>query len=135
MRHQSRVAASVVFAAIIIVNVTNSALAQDPTKVASKQYKVEAENDQMRVLRINYGPHEKTIMHEHPAGVAIFLTDGKGQFTYPDGKTEEISFKAGQAILLPAVKHQPENLTDNPFEVIQIELKAKEEMPEMKEVK
>jgi hypothetical protein len=28
-----------------------------------------------RVLRIHYGPHEKSVMHYHPATVAVFLTD------------------------------------------------------------
>ncbi len=42
------------------------AFAQDPVKVDSKHYKVELENDQVRVLRINYGAGEKSVMHEHP---------------------------------------------------------------------
>ena len=36
---------------------TKRALA-DPAKVDSKHYKVEFENDKVRVLRINYGAHE-----------------------------------------------------------------------------
>jgi len=65
-------------------------------------------------------------MHEHPASVVVFLTDGKVKFTYPDGKTEEISWKAGQTLWLPPVKHLAENLSDKPFELLQIELKVKE---------
>lgn len=107
---------------------TQPAFAQDATKVDSAHYKVDLENDQVRVLRISYGPNEKGVMHEHPASLAVFLTGGKGQFTYPDGKTEEISWKAGQTIWLPATKHQPENLTDKPFELIQIEFKVKKAM-------
>ena len=117
----------VFFASLLLVFLAQSALAQDATKVDSTHYKVEFENDQVRVLRISYGPNEKSVMHEHPAGVAIFLTGGKGQFTYPDGKNEEISWNAGQTIWLPATRHQPENLTDKPFELIQIELKSKKQ--------
>jgi quercetin dioxygenase-like cupin family protein len=106
-------------------SLTASAVAQDATKVDPAHYKVELENEQVRVLRISYGPNEKSVMHEHPASVAVFLTGGKGQFTYPDGKTEEINWNAGQSLWLPAVKHQPENLTDEPFELIQIEMKVK----------
>ena len=122
----------VFFAILLLVFLTESALAQDATKVDSAHYKVEVENDQVRVLRISYGPHEKGVMHEHPASVAVFLTDGKGKFTYPDGKTEETSWKAGQTLWGPAVKHQPENLTDKPFELIQMELKVKETKTEKK---
>ena len=57
------------------------ALAQDAVKVDPKHYKVEFENDQVRVLRITYGPHEKSVMHEHPANVAVFLTDGQASTT------------------------------------------------------
>ena len=59
------------------------AMAQDAVKVDSKHYKVEFENDQVRVLRITYGPHEKGVMHSHPVSVAVFLTDLNGQMTMP----------------------------------------------------
>ncbi len=122
----------VFFAILLLVFLTEPALAQDATKVDSAHYKVDFENDQVRVLRISYGPHEKSVMHEHPASVAVFLTGGKGQFTYPDGKTEEISWQAGQTLWLPAVKHQPENLSDKAFELIQVEFKVQETMTEKK---
>lgn len=100
-------------------------LAQDPVKVDSKHYKVEFENDQVRVLRINYGPHEKSVMHEHPDAVAVFLKDGKTQFTMPDGKTQTMEMKAGTTMWTPAGKHLPENLNDTPFELVLVELKHK----------
>ena len=102
---------------------TTSAMAQDPVKVDPKHYKVEFESKQVRVLRINYGPHEKSVMHYHPAGVAILMTDSDIRFTTPDGKTEERHGKAGQVMEAPAGKHLPENLGDKPFEVILVELK------------
>jgi hypothetical protein len=71
------------------------AQAQDAVKVDPKHYKVELENDQVRVLRISYGPGEKSVLHEHPANVAVFLTGGKVKFTQPDGKSQEVPGKAG----------------------------------------
>jgi hypothetical protein len=44
-------------------------MAQDPINVDPKHYKVEMENDRVRVLRIRYGPHEKSVMHGHPPSV------------------------------------------------------------------
>ena len=96
-----------------------SVLAQDPTKVDSKHYKVEFENSKVRIVRAHYGPHEKSVMHRHPDLIAIFQTDGKVKFTFPGGKTEERETKAGQALFTPAVRHLPENLTDNDMEVIE----------------
>jgi hypothetical protein len=45
--------------------------APDPVAVDSKPYKVELENECVRVLRIKYGPHEKSAMHSHPALIGI----------------------------------------------------------------
>jgi len=101
------------------------ALAQDAVKVDSKHYKVEFENDQVRVLRITYGPHEKSVMHEHPANVAVFLTDGKGKFTLPDGKTQDVPIKAGTTQWDGGGKHLPENTGEKPFELVVVELKGK----------
>jgi hypothetical protein len=58
-------------------------MAQDPVRVDPQHYTVEFENDQVRVLRIRYGPHEKSVMHGHPAGLAVFLADTRGKFQTP----------------------------------------------------
>ena len=112
-------------AAALLTMYAAPALAQDPVKVDSKHYKVELENEQVRVLRISYGPGEKSVMHEHPASLAVFLTDGHVKFTQPDGKTQESSPKAGTTICSAAGKHLPENVGDKPFELILVELKGK----------
>jgi hypothetical protein len=77
----------------------------------------------VRVLRIRYGPHEKSVMHGHPATVGVFLNDTHFRFTYPDGKTEDGSVKAGDVMYFDAVEHLPENQGDQAFEVIAVELK------------
>ena len=102
-----------------------SVLAQDPVKVDSKHYKVEFENSQVRVLRIKYGPHEKSVMHWHPNAIAIFVTDINGKFTFPNGTTQDAIAKAGETRWTPAGLHLPENTSDQPFEVILVELKRK----------
>ena len=48
--------------------------AQDAVKVDPKHYTVVSENDQVRILKVHYGPHEKSVMHSHPNTVAVFLT-------------------------------------------------------------
>ena len=103
---------------------SNVGVAQDPIQVDSKHYTVEFENEKIRVLRIKYGPHEKSQMHGHPPSVAIFVTDAEGRFTYPDGRAEDISAKAGQVMYMDAVVHNPENVAAKPFEVIAVELKV-----------
>jgi hypothetical protein len=95
----------------------------DPVKLDPKHYKVVLENDQVRVLRAKYGPHEKSVMHEHPASVAVFMTDAHVKFTLPDGTSTDNNVKAHDATWADAGKHLPENLGGQPIEVIVIELK------------
>ena len=95
----------------------------DPVKLDPKHYKVIIDNDQVRVLRAKYGPHEKSVMHEHPASVAVFMTDGQSKFTLPDGTSQNVNMKAHDAVWEDAQKHLPENTGDKPLEVIVIELK------------
>lgn len=110
---------------ILIIIFTGNSFSQDAVKVDPKHYKVEFENDKVRVLRITMEAGEKAPMHSHPEGVVIFLTDGEGKFTYSDGKTQDSKFKAGQVIWSPETTHQPENTGEKSFQVIQIEMKKK----------
>jgi hypothetical protein len=96
---------------------------QDPVKVDPKHYKIEIENEKVRVLRINYGAHEKSVMHSHPDSIAIFQNEIHCRFTFPDGKTEEHNFHAGETMFTPAGSHLPENLSDKPIDIIVVELK------------
>ena len=102
-----------------------TAKAQDPVQVDPQHHKVELENAQVRVLRITIGPHEKTAMHEHPAWVSVFLTEGHVKVTFPDGKTEGRHSKAGEAQWHAGEKHVVENVSDKPLETVMVELKGK----------
>jgi len=121
MKSSKQIFAAMFFALAMFM--AGGTFAQDPVKVDSTHYKVEFENDQVRVLRVTYAPGEKSVMHEHPNVVAVFLSDALGQFTFPDGKTVPVTTKAGQVIWDPAGKHLPENTGDKSFQVIVVELK------------
>jgi quercetin dioxygenase-like cupin family protein len=99
--------------------------AQDAAKVDAKHYTVVFENDQVRVLKAHYAPGEKSAMHSHPNAVAVFLSDAKGKFTFPDGTTKDITAKAGDVTWNDATVHLPENAGDKPFDVVVVELKTK----------
>jgi len=94
----------------------------ESTKVAAPTSRRWPEIEPVRVLRVEYGPREKSPMYGHPPTVAVFLTENRGRFTFPDGRTEERSWKAGESMLMPAEEHLRENLSDNPLEVVLIEL-------------
>jgi len=101
------------------------ALAQDPVKVDPQHYKVIFENDQVRVLRIHYGPHEKSVMHSHPDAVVVYESDAHMKMHTPDGKSVETTGKAKDAQWTPAGAHLPENLSAEPVDAVLVELKTK----------
>ncbi len=113
------------YAAILVcLSLVSIVSAQDAVKVDPTHYSVVTENDQVRILKVHYGPHEKSIMHQHPASVAVFLTDATGKFTYADGKTQAFSVKAGDSQYTAATTHLPENTGDAGMDVIVVELKG-----------
>ncbi len=118
--------ATLVFVAMVLA-IQTEALGQDPAVVDAKHYTIEFENDQVRVLRISYRPGEESVMHEHPNGVAVFLTDGDTEMKLADGTTIEDTSKSGAAIWASAGKHLPKNIGDNKSELILVELKSQPE--------
>ena len=111
------------FGALVSLTASGIATAQDAAKVDAKHYRVVEENAEMRILHVHYGPHEKSVMHSHPAGAVVYLSDGKMTFHMPDGKTQDMTGKNGEARYTPAITHLPENTGDQPFDAIVIELK------------
>src|SRR5215471_1380843 len=85
------------------------AKAPDAVTADPGHYKVGTDNAQVRVLRVHYGPHEKSVMHSHPASVAVFLTDSNAQFSFPDGTKQAVTGKPGDVVYSPATVHLPEN--------------------------
>lgn len=102
---------------------TALAPAEDSVAVDPKHYKLEFQNDRVRVLRIKYGPGERSVMHVHPANVAVILTGGQSKMTLPDGKANVLDMKAGEVQWADKEKHLPENSGSKPFELILVELK------------
>src|SRR5258707_6850635 len=64
-------------------------LAQDAVKVDPKHYSVVSENDQVRILKVHYGPHEKSVMHSHPNTVAVVFSHAKRPVSLPHGKKND----------------------------------------------
>jgi quercetin dioxygenase-like cupin family protein len=100
-------------------------LAQDPTKVEPRHYKLDFENDKVQVVTVHYGPHEKSALHDHPGGVVVSLTEAHLRFTDENGKVREVYSKPGEARWYPPLKHRVENLGDTAYEGVYIAVKTK----------
>jgi len=100
-----------------------AAIGEDAVTADPKHYKVEFENDRVRIIRIKYGPGEKSVMHTHGPNAAIFLSSSKARMTLPDGTSQEITTEIGATQWTDSDHHLPENLGDGPLEVVLVELK------------
>jgi quercetin dioxygenase-like cupin family protein len=95
------------------------AVAADPG-----HYSVITENDAVRILRISYGPGEKSQLHRHPEAIVIPLASGTTRFTLPDGTTRDADLVADTAMYMPAETHNPENAGTTRSDAILVEFKT-----------
>lgn len=114
----------VLFVTFLLMTVSSVAFAQDPVTVDPKHYKVMLDNDQVRVLKIQYGAKEKSVMHEHPGSVVVFVTNSNVQFTLPDGSKVKGGGKAGDVQFADAGKHMPQNMGAAAMQGVLVELKG-----------
>ena len=83
----------------------------DPLKTDPKHYTLEFDNDQVRILRVRFAPHEKGVRHDHQLNhIVIYLTDhAKGP--------------AGTVKIEGPDVHSEENPLEHPVERIAVDLK------------
>ena len=65
------------FALAILITVAIEASGQDPIKADLRHYKVEFENARVRIVRVHFGPHYKSVMNETPPRVVVLLTGAR----------------------------------------------------------
>ena len=95
----------------------------DALKLDAKHYKLEFENDQVRVLRMKLGAHQATPVLEHSRNsVAIFLTDAAARTTDSKGVVASETHKAGDVIWETPVTQKMENVSEAPIEMVLVEL-------------
>src|SRR5258708_2463587 len=83
----------------------------DPVIVDPTHYQVVIENEWIRAIRATVAPHEKLMMHKHPAtgAVVINLSDQDMRQFHAHATSHESHFKAGKVRSAPPlVAHQTE---------------------------
>lgn len=107
-------------------------LLQDPTKTLPDAYKVQFDNDHVRVVRVHYPAGATLADHTHPAGTTIYvyLNDSDGVvFKHSSGSSRAVTrppVKAGAIRIAsgPEEHHTAENPSASPSEFLRIWLKT-----------
>jgi hypothetical protein len=110
----------------------SSAWAQDPLKSLPQAYKLQFENDWVRVIRVHYAPHEKLPPHKHNENPAayVYLNDGGPvifkHLDLPYGAVTRPATKAASFRVYKGIKeiHEVENLSDLPSDFLRVEFKT-----------
>ena len=108
----------------ILLMLSTNVYAQDPVKAAQNVYKkVLLDNDQVRVLQVEFAPGEIAAWHQHPNHVIYALTDGKLEITDKGKPANVLDIKAGDTMYLPAVTHMAKNIGTTTVKLVVTELK------------
>ena len=95
----------------------------DPAMVASDVYKLVLENDRTRVFDVRFKKGQKAKMHGHPDHIVYVISDYTLNLMLPDGTSQIIPLKAGQAFWMQAGPHAAENIGTTEGHAIVIEFK------------
>jgi uncharacterized RmlC-like cupin family protein len=96
----------------------------DPPKLWPTFFRIPIDNQQVRVLVARVPARQNMVLHEHSLNrVLVNLTDQHFRVIDESGKAVEISAKAGDVHFAKSNKHSEQNLSDQPFEGVVVELK------------
>jgi quercetin dioxygenase-like cupin family protein len=112
------------FVVSLVVAWSSPSFTQDPLKVDPTHYKVLHETASVRILKIDYAPGGKSVMHQHPDSIVVPLAASKVQFTLPGGKVESQDLAAEGAMYTPAGTHSPTNVGTTRVDAILVEFKG-----------
>lgn len=109
----------------LLLTLSTAMSAQDPVKVAANVYKkVLLDNDQVRVLQVEFAPGDVAPWHQHPNHVIYALNDGKLEITDKGKPASVLEIKAGDTMYLAAVTHMAKNVGTTTLKLVVTELKS-----------
>jgi len=131
-RNQKRFRLTLTSSVATICLLMGQAFAQDPLKTLPQAYKLQFENEWVKVTRVHYAPHEKLPPHQHTltGSAYVYLNDG-GPVVFkhidlPYGAVTRPATKAGSFRLYQGLKeiHEVENLSELPSDFLRVEFKT-----------
>lgn len=103
--------------------------AQDPIQVDPAHYRLEYEDDRVRVIRFRLMPGEKSPLHEHATRISVVVSGSRLRIEDTEGAIHEITVYTGAAERQLATRHTVENVGDQPYEELTTEFKDAASQP------
>ena len=98
--------------------------ANDPLKLDPAHYKLEIDNNQVRVLRLRLRQGEKTPLHAQPfERLLVPLTPARLKVSDAKGAAKTVSYGKAELQWLSPGEEAEENLGDQPYEALIVEFK------------
>jgi hypothetical protein len=97
---------------------------RDPLQTDPQHYRLEFENEKMRVLRLTMKPSEVVPMHDDKDALVVCLNECHLRFTSPNGRSEEVHMEAGASRWIYGDSRSEKNLGTKPVEMLFIETKS-----------
>lgn len=92
------------------------------TKISPNLYTQLADTLNIRVLQGVYKPGDSSILHAHPDFALYVLEGSTAELTAEDGKKQNIEFKTGMAVVLPASTHSAKNIGKSTLRLVVVEV-------------
>ena len=107
------------------VCIANQSHAQDAVAVSPDIYTVLFENDEIRVLELEYEPGERDVMHSHPRYTIVTKEGGTLRIHTEGNEPRDADMQVDQPRPLdPVTAHWAENVGDTTVRVIAVEFKG-----------
>lgn len=128
---------SLVLGSLALALIATPVQAQEPMAAAPRNYRLEFDNEFVRVIRASLAPKDHVPVHQHPtmSTVYVYLTDaGPTRFTHitPSYTIERAPVRAGGVRYnrnAHIETHVVDNLSDAPSEYLRIEMKTTPDSP------
>jgi hypothetical protein len=97
---------------------------RDALQVDTQHYRLEFENDKMRVLRLTLKPSETVPMHDDRDALVVCLKECHVRFMSPNGRSEDVHMDAGTSRWIYGETRSEKNLGTKPVEMLFVETKS-----------
>ena len=92
------------------------------TKISPNLYKTVADTLNIRVIEGTYRPGDSSIMHGHPDFAMYVIKGSTVELTLSDGAKQNLDFKDGMSVIIPATTHSAKNIGKNTLKIIVVEV-------------